>query len=146
MPSQSLQMIRRLLENYYDERLPLGVAFVQDETVVIGVGRPCEFALRFVCSSPGACEIEIETWGAVVFGATFRPNQHLIVQFPVSPDPMPGPPQSFVRLSAAVQRALDSPWEAPPRESGPGVRSPRPDQPPLRSDRAEAELDGFVDD
>lgn len=85
-------------------------------------------------SSEGLTELDLESWGAVVFVSTFRGAKHLVGQFPLETTEMvAGPPDSFVRLAAAIQNALENPTEssaAPPGAAAAQPRQPR-GSPPL---------------
>ena len=134
-----MNAINRLLEEYYERRKPLGIAFVQDGSTLFGFGRPCNFVLPTLGSTEGLSEIENERWDAVVFVSTFRLGKHLVVQFPRGSEAIEGPPGSFVRLAAAVQSALENPSSAsaPPPTDGVAVRPRQPRHSPPQSDAEE---------
>lgn len=119
-----MRQIERLLEEYYERSMPLGIAFAQDESVLFGFGRPCGFALPFLANAEAFAEVDLESWDAVVFASTFKWGKRLIIQFSRETEPRLGPPDSFVRLATAIQDALDH-----PREAGPTPTSDVPVQP-----------------
>jgi hypothetical protein len=133
--------VKRLLEEYYQRRKPLGVAFAQDGEVLFGFGRPCDFALGLLSSSEGLCEVEVAAWDAVVFASSFRWGKRLVAQYALGRDATMGPPGSFVRLSVAVQHALDHPEEssAPPPTPNSVAAPRRPAGSPRRPLAAEAD-------
>lgn len=126
-----MNVVRQLLDEFYHRWEPLGVAFVQDGSVLFGVGRPCEFVLPSLPRSEGLCEEEFPAWDAVVFVFTYRCERHLVVQYPPSSEGSSGPPNSFVRLAAAVLQALENPGEAqtPPAQE---IAVPRPPRTPRK--------------
>ena len=134
--------ISHLLEQYYANRRPLGIAFVQSGSVVVGFGRPCNFALGMISSQSagGLTEYRFDSWGACVYASAFRWDKFLVVQYPLDLDDGSGPPSSFIRLAAAIQRELETPSD----QSGSGgndtaavPRQPRTPAPKSRSAEAE---------
>jgi hypothetical protein len=93
--------------------------------------------------SEGLCEIDYPNLGALVFAYSYRWERHLVVQYPSSSELSTGPPNSFVRLSAAVLNALENPGATPPA-SPPAEESlvPRtPPKPALGPAAAEADIE-----
>ncbi len=134
-----MNSLRHLLETFCERFAPRGVAFVGSSRFAMSLGRP-PAACGFICdATAGFSQYHVEDSDMSVYVSSFGWGKFLIAQFPFQEEYPPPAREwlAFVRLAAAVTRAIESP-DADEDEGAAGIAVRRPSPTPLRTRTAEA--------